>query len=82
MKTLRRFLVLIVVSLVIATGLFFINSNVILKSSFFDKIAEVVFLAIPVFIVITILYYANRALVRSVKGFKNKKPSQGEGLNR
>ena len=70
-----------VISLAIATGLFFINSNVIV-TSFTDKIAEIFFLAIPVFIVIAILYYANRALVRSVKNIRNKKPSQGEGLNR
>lgn len=82
MKTFRRLLVLVVLSLIIATGLFFINSNVIVKSSLLDKIGEIIFLAVPVFIVIAILYYVNKALVRSVKGLKNKKPSAGEGLNR
>lgn len=82
MKTLNRFLILGLLSLVIATGLYFINSNVIVKNSFADKIGEIVFLAVPVFIIITILYYANKALVRSVKGLKNKKPSVGEGSNR
>ena len=82
MKTLRRLSGLVMLSLIIATGLFFINSNVIVKSSFADKIGEILFLAIPVFIIITILYYANKALVRSVKGLKNKKPSGGEGFNR
>ena len=81
MKTFRRLLVLIVLSLVIAIGLFFVNSDVIV-TSFGDKIAEVVFLAIPIFIIITILYFVNRALVKSVKGIRNKKPSGGEGLNR
>lgn len=61
-------------SLLIATGLFFINSNVIV-TGFFDKVAEILFTAIPVFIIIAILYYVNRALVRSVKNIKNKKPS-------
>jgi hypothetical protein len=82
MKILRRLLILFILSLIIATGLFFINSNVIVKNSFADKIGEIIFLAVPVFIIITILYYVNKALVRSVKGLKNKKPSGGEGLNR
>lgn len=82
MKTLRRLSVLVLLSLIIATGLFFINSNVIVKNSLGDKIGEIIFLAVPVFIVISILYYANKALVKSVKGLKNKKPSAWEGLNR
>lgn len=69
-------------SLIIATGLFFINSNVIVKNSLGDKIGEIIFLAVPVFIVISILHYANKALVKSIKGLKNKKPSAGEGSNR
>lgn len=74
MKTLRRFLVMGLLSLIIATGLFFINSTVIVNG-FVDKVAEIFFTAIPVFIIIAILYYVNRALVKSVKGIKNKKPS-------
>ena len=80
MKTLRRFLVMGLLSLIIATGLFFINSNVIV-TGFFDKVAEIFFTAVPVFIIITILYYVNRALVRSVKSIKNKKPSDEEGFD-
>jgi len=82
MKALRRLLVLALLSVIIATGLFFINSNVIVKNSLGDKIGEIIFLAVPVFIVISFLYYVNKALVKSVKGLKNKKPSTGEGLNR
>lgn len=74
MKTLRRFLVMGLLSLIIATGLFFINSTVIV-TDFVDKVAEIFFTAIPVFIIIAILYYVNRALVKSLKGIKNKKPS-------
>lgn len=82
MEIFRRLLFLGAISLVIATGLFFINSSVIVKSSFTDKLGEIIFLTIPVFIVVFLVYYANKALVRSVKGLKNKKPSQGEGSNR
>lgn len=65
------------VSVVIATGIFFINSTVI-KNSFADKVLEILVLAIPVFIVLALLLYVNKALVKSVRGIKNKKPS-GEG---
>lgn len=64
-------------SIVIATGLFFINSSVI-KNSFADKVFEILAMAIPVFIVLALLLYVNKALVKSVRGIKNKKPS-GEG---
>lgn len=80
MNAFKRFLVLAVLSLIMATGLFFINRTVIVKSSFLDKIAEIVFLAIPVFIVLALMYYVNRSLVRSIKKARNKKPSAGEGL--
>lgn len=77
MKTLKKLLVMALVSVVIATGLFFVNSTVI-KNSFADKVLEILVLAIPVFIVLALLLYVNRALVKSVRGIKNKKPS-GEG---
>lgn len=69
---------LAVLSLMIATVLFFINRSVIVKTSFGDKVGEIIFLSIPVFIVVLILFFVNRALIKSVKGLKNKKPS-GEG---
>ncbi|WP_317501359.1 hypothetical protein [Flavobacterium sp. DG1-102-2] len=80
MKTFRKLLGLLVVSVMIAIGLFFINSSVIV-SSFSDKVSEILFLTLPVFIVLAILFYVNRALVRTVKSVRNKKPSAGEGLN-
>lgn len=81
MKTFKRLLLLTGLSLLIATGLFFVNSNVII-TSFTDKVAEICFLAIPVFIILILLNLVNKALVKSVKSIKNKKPSGGEGLNR
>ena len=81
MKTFRKLLGLLVISVIIAIGLFFINSTVIVNS-FSDKVAEILFLTLPVFIVLAILFYVNRALVRTVKSVRNKKPSTGEGLDR
>jgi len=81
MKTFRKLLGLLLISVMIAIGLFFINSNVIV-STFSQKISEILFLTLPVFIVLAILFYVNRALVRTVKSVRNKKPSTGEGLNR
>jgi len=81
MKTFRKLLGLLLISVMIAIGLFFINSNVIV-STFSQKISEILFLTLPVFIVLAILFYVNRALVRTVKSVRNKKPSAGEGLNR
>ncbi len=78
MKKISRFFVLLIISIVIAIGLFFINSSVI-TTTWVGKIAEIGFLTIPVFIVVTLLYYANRALVKTVKGISKKKPSQQEG---
>lgn len=78
MKVLGKLIILIVLSLAIATGLFFVNSEVII-SSWQDNIAEIAFLALPVFIVLALLYFVNRALVRTVKGLRKKKPSVGEG---
>lgn len=78
MKTLKRFFVLLLVSVIIAIALFFVNSDVIV-TTWVGKISEVVFLTIPVFIVVSILYMVNRALVKTVKGIKKKKPSQQEG---
>lgn len=78
MKKISRFFVLLIISIIIAIGLFFINSSVI-TTTWVGKIAEIAFLTIPVFIVVALLYYANRALVKTVKGISKKKPSQQEG---
>ena len=78
MKIFGKLILLILLSFAAATGLFFINSSMIV-SSWQDNIAEIAFLAIPVFIVLALLYFVNRALVRTVKGLRKKKPSEEEG---
>jgi hypothetical protein len=80
MKTFKRLFLLLIASVIIAIALFFVNSDVII-TSWAGKISEVVFLTIPVFIILSILYFVNRALVKTVKGIKKKKPSDKEGLN-
>ena len=69
----KRLLILVVLSLAVSTGIFYINSNII-KSSWTDTVSEIGILAIPVFIVLSILYYANRAIIKKVRG-TIKKPS-------
>ena len=78
MKIFGKLIVLLLLSFAVATGLFFINSSMIV-SSWHDNVAEIAFLAIPVFIVLALLYFVNRALIRTVKGLRKKKPSEGEG---
>ena len=80
MKVFGKLIVIVILSFAIATGLFFVNSDVIV-SSWQDNIAEITFLALPVFIVVALLYFVNRALVKTVKGLRKKKPSGGEGFN-
>ncbi|MGV3458859.1 MAG: hypothetical protein ACO1N9_00240 [Flavobacterium sp.] len=70
----KKFLLLIIVSLAISTGIFFINSTVI-KSTWTDKLSEILFMAIPVFIVVALLFYANKAIFKTIKGLRKKKPS-------
>lgn len=68
----KRILILLILSIGIATGLFFINSNVI-QTTLQDKLAEIGVITIPVFIILSLLYYVNRAILKKVKG--KKKPS-------
>lgn len=75
---LKRFLKLTVLSIIIATGLFFINSGVIV-TTWVGILFEIILLTIPVLIILYLLYFANRALVKTAKGIKKKKPSQEEG---
>jgi ABC-type arginine transport system permease subunit len=70
----KRIIILIIISLAISTAIFFINSNVI-QSAWSDKMYEVIFIAIPVFIVVSILYYANRSIIKRVRGGQKNKPS-------
>jgi len=75
MKTLFRLFFLAILSIGIAAGLFFVNHKVIVTSTE-DKIYEILVTAIPVFIVVLLLYFINRAIVKTVKGLKTKKPSK------
>jgi len=75
----KKLVLLFLASLLIATVIFYYNSNVIING-WGDKFFEVLFITLPVFILLSLAYYINRALVRSVKNLKNKKPSIKEGL--
>jgi len=75
MKALSRLFFLAILSVAIALAIFFINHRVIVGSAK-DKIFEILVTAIPVFIVISLLYFINRAVIKTVKSFKTKKPSK------
>jgi len=70
----KRLLLLLMLSIVIAAGLFFVNSSVI-ESTTVDKVSEIGVLTIPVFIVVCLFYYINRALIRKAKTLGKRKPS-------
>jgi hypothetical protein len=73
----KKILLLLLLSLAVATGIFFTNN--IIVSQWQDAVPEIAVTAIPVFIVIALLYYINRAIFRKVRGLKKKKPSGQEG---
>lgn len=70
----KKVLLLILVSIFISLGISFINADVI-ETSFLDKAAEIIVVAIPVFIIISLMYYCNRAIMKRAKSFKKEKPS-------
>lgn len=73
----KKLLLLLLLSLAIATGIFFINNVIVSKHQ--DAVLEIGFTTIPVFIVVALLYYINRAVFRRLKTLKKKKPSGQEG---
>ena len=73
----KKILLLLLLSLAVATGIFFTNN--IIVSQWQDAVPEIAVTAIPVFIVIALLYYINRAIFRKVRDLKKKKPSGQEG---
>lgn len=79
MKTFRSLFFILLLSVAAATALFFVNSHII-KSVWQDDVQEIAIITIPVFIVFSLLFFINRALFRTVKKFKKKKPSGEEGF--
>lgn len=70
----KRIIVLLILSAGIATALSYVNSNVI-ESDLQDKIAEIGVITIPVFIIVSLFYYINRAIIKKVRETGKKKPS-------
>lgn len=73
----KKILLLLLLSLAIATAIFFTNN--IIVSQWQDAIPEIAVTAVPVFFVIALLYYVNRAIFRKMRSLKKKKPSDQEG---
>lgn len=80
MKTLRRLLVLFIVSVIIASAIYFMSDDVVV-SSWATKIGEIGAVTVPVFIVVALLYFINRVVVKSVKGIAKKSLPKKEGQN-
>jgi RsiW-degrading membrane proteinase PrsW (M82 family) len=70
----KRIFILLILSVAVATALFYVNSNVI-QSDLQDKLSEIGVITIPVFIVLSLFYYVNRAIIKKVRGTGKKKPS-------
>ena len=70
----KRVVVLLVLSLAISTAAFFINSDVI-EYTLTEKLVQIAVLAIPIFIIVSLLYFINKAVVKKAKSIKTKKPS-------
>jgi len=78
MKTIKRLFVLFIISLAIALIYYFTADDVVV-SSWSTKVGEIVAITVPVFILISLLYFVNRAVVRSVRGITKKSPPKKEG---
>ena len=74
MKVLKNAL-LVLLSLAISAIIFFLNNSNLIVLGWEDKLAEIGVMAIPVFIILALLYYINRSLVKRIKTIK-KKPSK------
>ena len=82
MKPFRKFLQLLLLSIVIAVIYYtFILDNVI-KSSFSTKVGEVVVVTIPIFVIVVLLYGVGRIILKSAKGISKKNLPNQEGQNR
>lgn len=73
----KKILLLLLLSIAIATGIYFTNNVIVSKWQ--DAIGEIGFTAIPVFIVVALLYFINRAIFRKIKSLKKTKPPGQEG---
>ena len=62
----KRILLLLILSLAIAAVVSFVNDSVI-ESTPADKVSEVGVLAIPIFIVVCLLYYINKSLIKKIR---------------
>ena len=82
MKPFRKFLQLLLISIVIAVIYYtFILDNVI-KSSFSTKVGELIVVTIPIFVIVVLLYGVGRIILKSAKGISKKNLPGKEGQNR
>ena len=82
MKTVRILLLIYILSFLCALGISFVNDTLVVGYELQDRLIEAAIVAIPVFIVLTLLYVIIRLAVKATKAVKKKKPSTNEGLEK
>jgi hypothetical protein len=87
MRTLRRLLILFILSVIVVVAFYFIMDDVVV-SSWSTKLGEIITSVISVFVFITIAYYAIQLLKtlfskgsKTVQGIAKKSPPKKEGQN-
>lgn len=78
MKVARMVLILAIFSMGIA-GIFHSTSGVTIKATWYDKLAEIVIIAIPVFIVLLVAYIIGKTIFKTAVGIKKKGLPKEEG---
>ena len=66
----KKILLLVLLSLVLSTAIFFVNSAVI-RYTLWEKLSEIVVLAVPIFIFMLVLSFTTKA---ALKVLNKKKP--------
>lgn len=79
MKLLRLIFILAIFSIGIA-GIFYSTNELVIKSTWYGKLTEIIVMAVPIFLILLFIYFIGKTIIKTTR--RNKKPSQGEGLNR
>jgi uncharacterized membrane protein len=81
MKVLRLIFILAIFSIGIA-GIFYSTNELVIKSTWYGKLTEIIVMAVPIFLILLFIYFIGKTIIKTTGRRNNKKPSQGEGLNR
>jgi len=82
MKTIRRFFIMLLLSIGIAAVYYFIVLDSVIKSSLTTKLGELAVITLPVFAIVLLLYIVGRLLSGLAKSGAKKSLPNEEGLDR